>query len=128
VSQQFVVQLANHPGEIAHLARALAGRGVDIRRVVCVGGGPLACLFLATDNEDETRRVLRGFGHEFIEGTPVLAEVEDRPGGLAEVTERLAAAGVNITGMLMAGRHPGLVEMAICVDDEKRAQEALKVA
>ncbi len=127
MGRQFVVQLENHPGELAHLARAFAARGINIHHVACVGAGPLACMFLTTDDDAGTRKVLYGLGHEFIEGQPIVVEVEDRPGGLADVTERLAAAGVNITGMLPVGRLPGIVEMAFCVDAEAKAREALKL-
>lgn len=125
MGRQFVIQLENHPGELAHLARALAARGIDIHHISCVGAGPLACMFVTTSNDEATRDVLHGLGHEFIEGRPIMVEVEDRPGGLADVTEKLAAAGVNITGMLPVGRRPGILEMTFCVDDEAKAREAL---
>lgn len=123
--RQFVIQLENRPGELAHLARAFAARGINIHHIACVGAGPLACMYVTTDDDDAARDVLHGLGHMYIEGSPVLVEVEDRPGGLAEVTEKLAVAGVNITGMLPVGRRPGVVEMTFCVDDEERAREAL---
>lgn len=127
MARQFVVQLENHPGELAHLARAFAARGINIQHVACAGSGPLACMFVTTDDEAGTRKVLHGLGHEFIEGRPVVVEVDDRPGGLADVSERLAAAGVNITGMLQVGCKPGVVEMAFCVDDEEKARDALEI-
>jgi len=125
MARQFVIQLENHPGELAHLARALAARGVDIRHVSCVGAGPLACMFATTSDDDATREVLHGLGHSFIEGEPIVVEVPDHPGGLADVTGRLASAGVNITGVLQVGRRPGVVEMTFCVDDESKARQAL---
>jgi hypothetical protein len=125
MARQFVVQLENRPGELAHLAHAFAARGINIQHVACVGAGPLACMFVTTDDDAGARKVLHGLGHEFIEGRPIMVEVEDRPGGLAEITDRLAAAGVNITGMLPVGRRPGVVEMTFCVDDEVKAREAL---
>ena len=125
MARQFVVQLENHPGELAHLARAIAARGINLHHVACVGAGPLACMFVTTDDDAGTRKVLSGLGHEFIEGRPIMVEVPDVPGGLADVSEKLAAAGVNVTGVLAVGRRPGVVEMAFCVDDEARAREAL---
>ncbi len=125
MGRQFVIQLENHPGELAHLARSLASRGIDIHQISCVGAGPLACMFITTNNDELTRSVLRGLGHDFIEGRPILVEVPDRPGGLADVTEKLASAGVNVTGVLPVGRRPGFVEMTFCVDDEMKAREAL---
>jgi hypothetical protein len=125
MTRQFVVQLENHPGEIAHLARAFAARGIDIQHVACVGAGPLACMFVSTSDDDAARRVLHGLGLMYIEGEAIVVEVDDKPGGLAEVTEQLATAGVNITGVLQVGRRPGVVEMTFCVDDEEKARRAL---
>jgi hypothetical protein len=125
MANQFVVQLENRPGELAHLAHAFAARGVNIQHVACVGAGPLACMFVTTEDDAAARRILHGMGHEFIEGQPIVVEVEDRPGGLADVTATLAAAGVNITGMLEVGRRPGVVDITFCVDDEAKARDAL---
>jgi hypothetical protein len=125
MSRQFVVQLENRPGELAHLARALGARGIDIRHIASVGAGPLGCAFLTTSDDIATREVLRGLGHEYIEGDPVLVDVEDRPGGLADVFEQLGAAGVNILGTMVVGRRSGVMQVILCVDDEARAHAAL---
>lgn len=125
MGRQFVIQLDNRPGELAHLAKALAARGVDIHHISCVGAGPLACAFMTASDDDATREVLHGLGHAFIEGDAVYADVPDEPGGLAAVADRLGRAGVNIIGTLMVGRRPGIVEMAFTVDDVAKAREAL---
>lgn len=125
MGRQFVIQLDNRPGELAHLARALGARGVDIRHISCIGAGPLACAFITSDDDQATREVLHGLGHDFIEGETIVVDVADRPGGLADVAERLSRAGQNIVGTLIIGRRPGIVEMAFAVDDEDKAREAL---
>jgi hypothetical protein len=125
MGRHFIIQLRNHPGELAHLARAMAARGIELHGVSCVGHGPLACMVTHTSDDQAAREVLHGLGHAYIEGEPVFVDVSDRAGGLAEVSERLAAAGVNITGILESGRRPGVIEMAFCVDDEHRAREAV---
>lgn len=125
MARQFVVQLDNRPGELAHLARSLASRGIDITHISCAGTGTIACAFLTTGEAEETRQVLHGLGHEFIEGHTIVVDVVDRPGGLADVTERFAKAGVNILGVLTVGCREGVVEMAFAVDDEEKARGAL---
>ncbi len=125
MARQFVVQLDNRPGELAHLARALAVRGIDIRHISCVGAGPLACAFMTTNDDDATRDVLHGLGHAYLEGPTIDVEVPDEPGGLASIAERLADADVNILGTLTLSRRPGFVEMMFAVDDPARARSAL---
>ncbi|HEY6057818.1 MAG TPA: hypothetical protein VIV06_07285, partial [Candidatus Limnocylindrales bacterium] len=123
--RQFVIQLPNRPGELAHIARALAARWIDIEHVASAGHGATSCAFLTTSDPPATRDVLRGLGLPFVEGDMIVVDIDDVPGGLACVTEKLAAAGVNIVGTLMVCRHDDKVQMAFAVDDEPRAREAL---
>ena len=125
MARQFVVQLENHPGEITRLVKAFAARGVKIHHIAGVGAGPLQCMFVTTTDNDAAREVLRGIGHDFIEGEPIMVEIPDEPDALDEVRQKLAEAGVLVTGVIQAGRKPGVIEMALCVDDEARAREAL---
>jgi hypothetical protein len=123
--RQFVIQLPNRPGELAHISRALAARWIDIKHIASAGHGQMACVFLTTSDEEATRDGLHGLGLPFVEGDTLVVDIDDCPGGLATVTDKLAAAGVNVIGALMICRHDGKVEMAFAVDDEARAREAL---
>jgi len=125
MARQFVIQLENRPGELAHLTRALAARGIDIRNIASVSAGPLASAFITTSDDDATREILRGLGHPFIEGDMIVADVGDEPGGFADTAEKLAGAGVNILGALVVGRRPGIIEVAFSVDNEAAARAVL---
>ncbi len=122
---QFVVQLDNRPGSFAGLTRALAAQGIDLRGISGGGAADHAYVVLTTDDDAATRRVLRSGGYPYVEGETLIVEVEDRPGGLAAVAEKLAAAGVDIRGVLFVGRTEGKVETAFSVDDVARARKAL---
>jgi hypothetical protein len=128
VERQFVVQLENRPGELAAVARALACRGINITHISCAGAGSVASCSLVTDDEERTREALHELGHAFIEGTTLNVDVPDRPGGLAQIVERFAAAGVNVLGTLIVGRKEGIVKMTFAVNDLDRARAALAEA
>lgn len=125
MTTQFVVQLDNRPGTFAALTRALAERGIDLRGISGGGTGEHAYVVLTTADANATRSVLRSSGYPFVEGDTILVEVEDKPGGLAAVAEKLAAAGVDIRGVLFVGCAEGRVETAFSVDDVARARKAL---
>ncbi|MGC8634782.1 MAG: ACT domain-containing protein [Candidatus Limnocylindrales bacterium] len=125
MGRPFVIQLENRPGELAHVTRALAMRGVSIQTIAGSTAGPEMCAMLTTDDDAKTREVLRSMGIVFVEGDTLCVEVEDRPGAIAGLTERLAAEGVNITGILVMGRRGTMVQMAFTVDDEAKARAVL---
>lgn len=122
---QFVVQLDKRPGSFARLARALAARNIDIRGIFRGGSGYCAYAVLTTEDEVAVRAALRATGCPFVEGQTILVSVEDRPHGLAAVTDKLASAGVAIERVLFVDRSEGRVETAFAVDDAVRARAAL---
>ncbi len=64
--------------------------------------------------------------YTFIEGESILAEVDDRPGGMARIARALADAGVNIYGHLFLGRWGDRAMFAFVVDDADKARPILE--
>ncbi|HSK51999.1 MAG TPA: hypothetical protein VLA44_04535 [Clostridia bacterium] len=126
MANQFVVQLKNEPGSLAVLAEALAERGVDLRAIGGGGLGEAGHVIMTTADDDATRAVLEAGAYTFFEGESILAEVDDRPGGMARIARQLADAGVNIYGHLFLGRWGDRAMFAFVVDDPERARPILE--
>ena len=126
MANQFVVQLKNEPGAMASLAEALASRGVDLRAIGGGGIGGSGHVIMTTADDEATRAVLDAGGYTFIEGESILAEVDDRPGGMARIARSLADAGVNIYGHLFLGRWGDRAMFAFVVDNPDLARPILE--
>ncbi|HSL32175.1 MAG TPA: hypothetical protein VK871_00920 [Candidatus Limnocylindrales bacterium] len=126
MANQFVVQLKNEPGAMATLAEALAARGVDLRAIGGGGIGDAGHVIMTTADDATTKQVLDEGGYTYIEGESILAEVDDRPGGMARLSRELADAGVNIYGHLFLGRWGDRAMFAFVVDDPERARPILE--
>ena len=126
MANQFVVELKNEPGGLAILAEALAERGIDLR---AIGGGSIGDsghVIMTTADDDTTRRVLEQGSYRYVEGESIIAEVDDRPGGMARLSRALADAGVNIYGHLFLGRWGDRAMFAFVVDDPDKARPILE--
>jgi hypothetical protein len=126
MANQFVVQLHNAPGAMANLAEALAARGVDLRAIGGGGLGDTGHVIMTTADDDATRDVLEQGGYTFVEGESIIAEVDDRPGGMARIARALADAGVNIHGHLFLGRWGDRAMFAFVVDRPDLAKPILE--
>ena len=126
MANQFVVQLKNEPGSMATLAEALADRGVDLRAIGGGGIGDTGHVIMTTADDATTKQVLDEGGYTYIEGESILAEVDDKPGGMARLSRQLADAGVNIYGHLFLGRWGDRAMFAFVVDDPDRARPILE--
>jgi hypothetical protein len=124
----FTVRLRNEPGALGRLAARLGENGIDIRSLAAGAVGSFGCVVLSTSNDAAAREVFRKGRYQFVEGESLNVGVEDRPGALAQMAARLAEAGVNITGVVVLGRHQGKAELAISVDSIESARRALASA
>ena len=126
MANQFVVQLKNTPGAMAVLAEELAARGVDLRAIGGGGLGNSGHVIMTTADDETTKRVLDDGGYSYVEGESIIAEVDDKPGGMARIARALADAGVNIHGHLFLGRWGDRAMFAFVVDKPDVARPILE--
>lgn len=126
MANQFVVQLKNEPGAMANLAEELAARGVDLRAIGGGGLGNSGHVIMTTADDEATKRVLDEGGYTYVEGESIIAEVDDKPGGMARIARALADAGVNIHGHLFLGRWGDRAMFAFVVDRPELAKPILE--
>jgi hypothetical protein len=126
MANQFVVQLKNTPGAMAVLAEELAARGVDLRAIGGGGLGNSGHVIMTTADDETTKQILDEGGYTYVEGESIIAEVDDRPGGMARVARALADAGVNIHGHLFLGRWGDRAMFAFVVDRPDIARPILE--
>ncbi len=120
------IQLTHHPGDLARVAQALARRGANIRAlaVVSVGGDVIARII--PDDIEVARRAFREANIRFEESEVHTVLLENKPGELATVTNRLGDARVNLEALYVTGITDDLIEIAIVCDNPKKAKKVLE--
>jgi hypothetical protein len=92
-----VIDIENSPGALAQVAGAISDAGVNIAAATCVGAGERAELHVLVPHAEAARHAL-AISHVAVtrEREVVVVDVEDRPGVLADLTRKIARAGVNL--------------------------------
>ena len=101
-----VIDIDNTPGALAEVAAAISDAGVNIAAATCVGAGRQAELHILVPHAEAARHSL-SISHLAIsrEREVVVVEVEDRPGVLADLTRKIAKAGVDLDLVYVATRN-----------------------
>ena len=120
---QISIFLENRTGQLAQICRTLADNDISIVTLSLADTTDFGIVRMIVSDHDKARDVLSAAGH-VVKVTPVFAvTVPDRPGGMAEVASKLAAAGCDIEYSYAFAFHHG--EKAVLVfrfaDDEKAA-------
>jgi len=101
-----VIDIANTPGALAQVAQAISDAGVNIAAATCVGPGSRAELHILVKHAEAAKHAL-AISHVAVTGERevVVIEVEDRPGVLADLTRKIAKAGVDLDLVYIATRN-----------------------
>jgi hypothetical protein len=94
--KQLTVPLENRPGALAHVTRILADANVNILALLGSTAENRGSVQVFVDNVNKAKRVLNAAGVSFSEGTLEQVEVPNKPGALAQLTDKLAKKSVNI--------------------------------
>ena len=92
-----VIDIENTPGALAQVATAISDAGVNIAAATCVGPGERAEVHILVPHAEAAKHAL-ALSHLAVtrEREVVVVDVEDRPGVLADLTRKIARAGVNL--------------------------------
>ncbi len=106
MSIDLVIDLENTPGALARVAAAISDAGVNLAAATCLGAGERAELHILVPHAEAARHAL-AISHVAVtrEREVVVVEVADEPGVLADLTRRIARAGVDLDLVYIATRN-----------------------
>jgi hypothetical protein len=118
--KDLTVVAPDRPGTLAELADAIGRAGINIEGVAGYSAEGQGVIHLLVEDARAARQIVESLGLEVMEERDVLVvDTEDRPGGLAAVTMRVAATGVNLD--FLYGIRSRLVMGADDIDKAERA-------
>jgi hypothetical protein len=118
--------LENKPGRVAKICSALAHEKIDLRALSVMDANGRSVLRFVTDQVEATKKVLTSIGTEHATSEVLSVDMENRPGALAKVLERLAEDHINIEyAYLGASTTPGRSLGIFHTSNPKKAQQVL---
>lgn len=96
IRRQLSVAIENQPGRLGRIGRLLATHGIHIEAFSVIDNVEQGMVRLMTSNPAAARKLLQQDGLPVVETEVLAVEMSDRVGGLAQIGEALADAGINI--------------------------------
>ena len=101
-----MIEIDNEPGALADVAAAISDAGVNLAAATCLAADDQVELHILVPHAEAARHSL-AISHVAVsrEREVVVVDVEDRPGVLADLTRKIAKAGVNLDLVYVATRN-----------------------
>ena len=124
--KEFDVYVQDKPGELAKVCELLGDNGVNIKAISSERAQSRPLIRIVTEDEATTRSALKRLGIHFEEKVVMNVRLPDKPGELGKMAKKLARSMVNVDSIYILSKENGMTEMALTVDNIKKAQEALR--
>jgi hypothetical protein len=125
--KQLSAWVEDRPGALGRVADALGEKRVSIRAFMASSIDGRGFIRLVVDKPAAAKKVLAASGWAMTESEIVEVTLDDRPGALGKVADRLGAKGINIDYAYVG--HSGQarkVNLYLAVNDVKAALAALR--
>jgi hypothetical protein len=123
---EVTAHLENKPGRLAKICSALAHEKIDIRALSVMDSGERSVLRFVTDDLEPTKKVLNALGTEYSNAEVLAVQMDNRPGALARILERLAEEHINIEyAYASSASTPGRTIGIFHTSNPKRALQVL---
>ena len=123
----YLITVDDRPGVLAKLFEAAAKRHVNVSPAYGLSDGTRGLIALGSDDEAGLRAAIADAGYTGTAIEMVVVELEDRPGTGAEVTRKLADAGVDLQITVPVGMSGDRVRMAFGARDAALLKRTLGV-
>lgn len=127
VESQFSVFMVNKPGVLSQVLGEFAKAKVNLIALAMMDSVEHGVMRLIAANPKKARDVLTGLNLPFQETDVLCVTLSNRAGALAEITEKLAKAHINISyAYCTAGAKGGKTTGILKVADVQKAMKTLK--
>ncbi len=101
-----VIEIKNEPGALAQVVSAISDAGVNLAAATCMGTAEDVELHILVPHAEAAKHAL-AISHLAVsrEREVVVVEVEDQPGVLADLTRKVAQAGIDLDLLYVATRN-----------------------
>lgn len=126
IATQVAAKLVNKPGRLAGICSALAKEKVNLLALSVMDSGKHSTMRFISDDPQKSVRVLESLGTPHEETEVLVVELQNRPGALARICERLGNEHINIEyAYCSAGRPSGKTVAVFRVNHPTKAQRVL---
>jgi hypothetical protein len=122
---QITVTAASKPGVLAKICDALAKAGVNIVAICAAESAGRGKIRLVVSDPARAKAALAAAKIRCGEEPALLLSMDDRPGALADLASRLAAAKINIKCAYASTAGGGRVQVVVAVANPDKAERAL---
>lgn len=129
MNKQLIVRVGNEVGTLAQITSLISSYKINMVAICAYAVEGNCVVTMVTENNIHAKRLLKEKGYDVTEEDVVLVSVDNAPGALHSITEKISAAGVGLKLIYGSVEKTGKTSRIVFVSEEnpKKILQALKI-
>ena len=125
LGQQLMITVDNRVGALAEAASIVAESGINLVAVCAYVIDNKGFILFVTENNAKAKSVLKAKKYDVREEEVVLVSLDNKPGTLKTITEKIAQAGIDLTLLYGSADEKGKSSKIVVVSENNKAALAV---
>ena len=96
LGKQLMIRVEDHVGTLAEITNLVSPSGINLIAICAYAVGKTVAIMLVTDDNNGAKRLLQKKGYQVQEEEIILLTIDNKPGSLQKVTDKLAQGGIDL--------------------------------
>ena len=125
-TERILIMVDNQVGVLAGITSVLASADINVESMNAHTAGEKGAIAMTVSDTDHALAVLNQAGYKAVSDDSVVVRLQDEPGALAGLADRLKQAGVNIQNLHILTRQDGYALIALTTSDRAATEAAIR--
>ena len=96
LNRQLMIRTSNEIGSLAEVTNCVSKSGINMIALCAYAIEDTVAIMFVTEDNNAAKQILEKEGHEIVEEEVLLLSVDNKPGALQRITDKLAQEGLDL--------------------------------
>ena len=124
ISKQLLITVNNEVGTLAQVVNAVSSSGINLLAVCAYAVDNNGMIMFVTEDNKRAKKLLEAKKYNVREEEVVLITLDNKPGALQAITERIASCGIDLTLVYASVEPKGKKSQMVLISENNNAAVA----
>jgi hypothetical protein len=121
LDKQLLITVDNKVGTLAEISKVISSSGINLIAVCAYAVDNKGVIMFVSEDNKTAKKLLKEKGYDVREEEVILLTVDNKPGSLQAVTEKIAAAGIDLTLIYGSVEQKGKTSRIVLISEDNNA-------
>ncbi|MFC1708804.1 ACT domain-containing protein [Candidatus Omnitrophota bacterium] len=121
LGKQLIISVNNKVGTLAEVSQVISSSGINLIAVCAYAVDNKGVIMFVSEDNKTAKKLLKAKDYDVREEEIVLLTVDNKPGSFQAVTQRVAAAGIDLTLIYGSVEQKGKTSRIALISEDNRA-------